>query len=57
MGTNEAAASGTTSVATGCQEICAGWAAEEKKLAFEEKESGTCDEPYYRSSGVRHVDD
>ena len=57
MGTNKAATGGTASIATGCQESCAGWAAEEKKLAVEEKEGGTCDEPHYRSSGVRHVDD
>lgn len=47
MGTNKAAAGGIASIATGCQESCTGWTAEEKELAFEEKEGGTCDEPHY----------
>ena len=47
MGTDEAAASGVASNAAGCQESCAGWTAEEKELAIEEKEGGTCNEPYY----------
>ena len=47
MGTNEAAAAGTASSAIGSQESCAGWTAEEKELAFEEEEGGTCDEPYH----------
>ena len=45
MGTDKAAAGGVASNATGRQEARAGWAAKEKKLAFEEKEGGPCDEP------------
>ena len=47
MGTDEAAAGGVAGNATGSQESRARWAAEEKELAFEEKEGGTCDEPDY----------
>ena len=57
MGTDEAAAAGVAGNATGCQKACAGRTAEEKELAFEEKEGGTCDESYYGGSGVRHDDD
>ncbi len=47
MGRDEAAATGVAVNVTGCQESCAGRTAEEKELAVEEKEDGTCDEPYY----------
>ena len=47
MGTDKAAATGIATTATGCQKSCAGWTAEEKELAFEEEEGGTCDEPYH----------
>lgn len=56
MGRDKAAAAGIATSATGRQKSCAGCTAEEKELAFEEEEGGTCDEPYHRSTGVRYVD-
>lgn len=47
MGTDEAAAGGIAGNTTGSQESRASYTAEEKELAFEEEEGGTCHDPYY----------